>query len=60
MANQININRPSNRIVIISVILAVLALIGHLTPVQYLTEYKFLLAMVAYVALLLGVLFKGL
>ncbi|MEX2127115.1 MAG: hypothetical protein WD871_02580 [Xanthobacteraceae bacterium] len=60
MANQININRPSTRVVIISVILAILALIGHLTPVQYLTQYQFWLAMLAYVALLLGVLFKGL
>jgi energy-converting hydrogenase Eha subunit F len=60
MANQININRPSTRVVIVSVILAILALIGHLTPVQYLTQYQFWLAMLAYVALLLGVLFKGL
>jgi hypothetical protein len=29
MANQININRPSTRVVIVSVILAILALIGH-------------------------------
>ncbi len=60
MANQININRPSTRVVIISVILAVLALIGHLTRVQFLTEYQFWLAMIAYVVLLIGVLFKGL
>jgi purine-cytosine permease-like protein len=60
MANQININRPSTRVVIVSVILAVLALIGHLTRVQFLTEYQFWLAMIAYVVLLIGVLFKGL
>jgi purine-cytosine permease-like protein len=60
MANQININRPSTRVVIVSVILAILALIGHFSRVQYLTEYQFWLAMIAYVALLLGVLFKGL
>jgi hypothetical protein len=46
--------------VIISVILAILALIGHFSRVQFLTEYQFWLAMIAYVALLLGVLFKGL
>ena len=40
--------------------LAILALIGHFSRVQYLTEYQFWLAMIAYVALLLGVLFKGL
>ena len=60
MANQININRPSTRVVIVSVILAVLALIGHLTRVQFLTEYQFWLAIIAYVVLLIGVLFKGL
>jgi purine-cytosine permease-like protein len=60
MANQININRPSTRVVIVSVILAVLALIGHLSRVQFLTEYQFWLAMIAYAVLLVGVLFKGL
>jgi hypothetical protein len=45
--------------VIISVILAVVALIGHFLRIQFLTEYQFWLAMIAYVALLLGVLFKG-
>jgi hypothetical protein len=60
MASQININRPSNRVVIVSAILAVLALVGHFSRVQYLTEYQFVLAMIAYVVLLVGVLFKGL
>jgi hypothetical protein len=60
MANQININRPTTRIVIISLILAVLALVGHLANVEFLTQYQFWLAMIAYIALLLGVLFKGL
>jgi hypothetical protein len=59
MASQININRPTTRIVIISAILAVVALIGHFLRIQFLTEYQFWLAMIAYVALLLGVLFKG-
>jgi purine-cytosine permease-like protein len=60
MANQINISRPTTWIVIISVILAILALIGHFARVQFLTEYQFWLAMIAYVALLLGVLVKDL
>jgi hypothetical protein len=59
MANQIDINRPTTRIVIISAILAVVALIGHFLRIQFLTEYQFWLAMIAYVALLLGVLVKG-
>ena len=60
MANQININRPSTRVVIVSVIIAVLALIGHMSRVQFLTEHQFWLAIIAYVVLLIGVLFKGL
>jgi hypothetical protein len=60
MANQININRPSTRVVVVSAILAILALIGHFSRVQYLPEYQFVLAMIAYVVLLIGVLFKGL
>ena len=59
MANQININRPTTRIVIISVILAILALIGHFSRVQFLTEYQFWLAMIAYVALLLRSIVQG-
>lgn len=60
MANRININRPSTRVVILSAILVVLAIIGHISRVQFLTEYQFLLAIIAYAALLLGVLVKGL
>ena len=60
MANEININRPSTRVVIISAIVAALALVGHFSRVQFLTDYQFALAMIAYVVLLIGVLFKGL
>lgn len=60
MANQINISRPTTRIVIVSLVLAILALIGHFARVPFLTEYQFWLAMISYLALLLGVLFKGL
>jgi hypothetical protein len=59
-SNQININRPSTRVVIVSVVIAILALIGYLTRVEFLTEYQFLLAIFAYVILLAGVLFRGL
>ena len=60
MANQININRPSTRVVIASAILALLALVGHFSHVQLLTEYQFALAIISYVVLLIGVLLKGL
>jgi hypothetical protein len=60
MAIQINISRPTTWIVIVSVIFAILALIGHFSRVQYLTQYQFWLAMIAYLSLLLGVLVKDL
>ena len=60
MANQININRPSTRVVIASAIVALLALIGHFSNAQFLTDYQFALAMISYLVLLIGVLFKGL
>lgn len=60
MAVRINTNRPTSRIVIISVILAALALIGHFSRVQFLTEHQFWLAIIAYVVLLAGVMMKGL
>ncbi len=59
MANQLNINRPSVRVVIASAVFALLALVGHFSHVQLLTEYQFLLAMISYLVLLIGVLFKG-
>lgn len=60
MANSINISRPTTRVFIVSVVLAILALIGHFSRVQFLTEYQFWLAMIAYLVLMLGVLVKGL
>ena len=59
MAIHIDTSRPSSRTVIISLIIAVLALIGHFSRVQFLTEYQFWLAIIAYVVLLLGVLLRG-
>jgi hypothetical protein len=60
MAVKIDTNRPSSRTVIISLIVVALAIIGALTRVQFLTEYHFLIALIAYAVLLAGVLFKGL
>lgn len=59
MAYRINTNRPSSRIVIISFVLAVLALIGHFSRVQFLTEYQFWLAIIGYAVLLAGVMMRG-
>ncbi len=56
---RIQLNRPSNVVFLLSVVLAVLALIGVLTVIPVLTGNTVLLLALAYVILALGVLLKG-
>jgi hypothetical protein len=56
---RFNLNRPSNAIFVISVVLALLALIGVLANVPLLSGNAFLLLAIAYVVLLVGNLVKG-
>ena len=44
---------------IISLILAVLALLGHFANIPYVTQYQFWLAIIGYVVLAAGVMMKG-
>lgn len=55
-----NIGAPKVVTFVLSLILVVLALVGHLKPVAYLTQYQFWLAIIGYVVLMLGVTMKGL
>jgi hypothetical protein len=57
---NINLSAPTVAIFLASVVLAILALLGHFTPIQFVTMYKFWIAMLAYVLLFAGVVFKGL
>lgn len=54
-----NLNAPTQVVFIISLIIAVLALIGHFTNVPFVTQYQFWFAMVGYVVLAAGCVFKG-
>jgi len=54
-----NLSAPTMPVFIISVILAVLALIGHFVVIPYVTLYGFWLALAAYVVLAVGCLMKG-
>jgi hypothetical protein len=56
---RFNLNRPSNAIFLISIILAVLALIGVLANVPILSSNAFLLLAIAYVVLVVGNLVRG-
>ena len=53
------LSAPTIPVFWISVVLAVLALLGHFAKIPFVTEYQFWVAIVAYVVLLLGNLLKG-
>src|SRR5215208_4584408 len=56
---RFNLNRPSNAIFLISVVLALLSLIGALANVSMLSSNAFLILAIAYVVLVIGNLMKG-
>jgi hypothetical protein len=51
---NIHLHAPSMPIFLLSLVLAVLALLGSFVTIPYITLYGFLLAIVAYVVLALG------
>ncbi|MEX2128890.1 MAG: hypothetical protein WD871_11725 [Xanthobacteraceae bacterium] len=55
-----NLNAPTQIVFIISLIIAVLALIGHFVPtIPYVSSYSFWLAIIGYVVLAAGCMMKG-
>lgn len=54
-----NLNAPTQVVFIISLIVAVLALVGHFVLVPFVTEYKFWFAIVSYVVLAAACVLKG-
>ena len=55
-----NLSAPTVPIFIISVVLALLALLGHFVNIPFLTIYQFWIAILAYVVLFIGCVTKGL
>jgi hypothetical protein len=53
------LSAPTMQVFIVSVALAVLALIGHFVSIPFVTLYQFWVALAAYVVLLIGCLMKG-
>jgi hypothetical protein len=53
------LSAPTVPVFLISVVLALLALAGHFSNIQYVTTYQFWIAMVAYLLLFLGAVLKG-
>ena len=56
----LNLSAPTVPIFIISVILAILALLGHFVAIPFVTIYQFWIAILAYVVLFIGCVMKGL
>jgi type IV secretory pathway VirB3-like protein len=57
---NMKLSRPKESTFIIAVILAVLALLGKLTTIAFVTTNAFWILLVAFVLLALGNLYKGL
>jgi hypothetical protein len=55
-----NLNAPSRVIFLVSLALAIIALLGALVIIPVVTQYAFWLATLAYIVLALGVIMKGL
>ena len=54
-----NLSAPSQVIFLISLVLAILAVVGALVVIPYVTAYAFWIAIIAYVVLAAGCLMKG-
>jgi hypothetical protein len=54
------LSRPKESTFIVAVILAVIALLGMVTPIPFATQYAFWILVIAFVLLALGNLYKGL
>jgi hypothetical protein len=55
-----NLSPPTTVVFVISVILAALAIVSKFAPIPFITENDFWVAIVAYLILLAGNLFRGL
>ena len=60
MAINIDTVRPSTRILLISLVVMIIAIVAHLTRVPFLTPYHFWIAVLGYALLLAGTLYKEL
>jgi hypothetical protein len=54
-----NLSPPTTIVFIVSVILALLAVIGKFAAIPFVTEHGFWVAILAYVVLAVGNLFRG-
>jgi len=58
MPVHIDTNNPSVRILLLSLVLVIVAILGHITRIPYITVQHFWIAVAAYGVLLAGTLYK--
>ena len=58
MPVRIETNNPTVRVLIISIVLVILAILGHIARIPYVTQWHFWIAIIGYAVLLAGVLYK--
>ncbi len=58
MPVHIETNQPSARVLIVSFVIAIIAILGHIARIPYISQYHFWLAIIAYAVLLAGTLYK--
>lgn len=58
MPVRIETNNPTVRVLVISLVLAIIAILGHITRIPYITQWHFWIAIIAYAVLLAGTLYK--
>jgi hypothetical protein len=54
-----NLSPPTTAVFVISLILAALAIIGKFVPIPFISDHGFWVAVVAYIVLAVGNLFRG-
>jgi hypothetical protein len=54
-----NLTPPTTVVFVISLILALLALVGHFVPIPFMSEHGYWVAIIAYVVLAVGNIAKG-
>lgn len=54
-----NLSAPTMPLFLVSLVLAVLALIGHFVTIPFVSMYQFWIAIVAYIVIAVGCVMKG-
>jgi hypothetical protein len=56
---EMNLSPPTTAVFVISLILAVLAIIGKFAAIPFITDHGFWVAIIAYIVLAIGNIFRG-